>query len=911
MSDKLRSTFPIAVSFTDGEMPSAAKLNGLSSQARQGLSLVEYALGDLWNQSGDSLLATASDVALMIPNMARYVGQPKLVSPRIPYLPNIEWYYHQITSDQATRNQFRLPFPPAAGTTYTWDNGWNATPETNKTDVDAANEWWIDTETGDIFSYDKPTLGDMVKYEPVIAGDLGDSHTFNMIPDPATDSYDFRGVKLQYKNGTDDSEGYYIFLPPRQPLNTNRRVDSSPQDSVHSSPAHSNNFSTSPSTERLFWQDDSVAADTSSNAEHYRYCLPEIITDNWSQASSIPTGLVYLYDPNSTGTIIEGLVFAAENSATPRKYVLVTTGSNLSSWLSTSQGLSAYPTARLQSSSHDAAYYPNNGLRLITIGSDLTKAFSSLLQQYLNHDHGSQGSLVGQPVPHSSLSGLFDVAATGVRLEPPANAFDDHAQYLHRAGYHSRDRFNNGMYGDLLMLSTHSTSNYQNMTQDSRGILFGDPGTEGGALFWDYSELLMTLQTPNISLVTTGFGLRRGTSGNAFLKFEYQTSLTGVDISAPSPLTIRNTSLDFNITAAREMIFIANPNTSDGNVSFKFQPNSGHIEFGQDLSTSSKIYIGERADNTYLVWNPSPEGWIMYVDGDCNNSSCQWSWPGAIEIRSTGYPQLKFYRGSGSYDTRIKNMSLGNIVISRDDKTYDGQDCDLTCNRLWTGRNEDSTYGSSGGSYGPVREMFISPAEFVFFTNSGNGYTSTGLAPDPNDVDDDQYFTVGDPTLKMYSTMGSPYQHPDEFVGVLRRPSSYDYMYAFGFINICAARYVIVGAKMLFRHRIYVGTTPGSAFFAALGWQYVSGSGANVDIEEDLRSANIARGSGAALAVDTWSSYFDVFPIVTSSYYSYIDQDEPGNGKRPWFRLRTVDTAIGNIEWEWRGVAIQYRIYER
>ena len=46
MADKFRKIAPLDITFVDGEQPSAKKLTALSDQSRNGLSLVEYALGD-------------------------------------------------------------------------------------------------------------------------------------------------------------------------------------------------------------------------------------------------------------------------------------------------------------------------------------------------------------------------------------------------------------------------------------------------------------------------------------------------------------------------------------------------------------------------------------------------------------------------------------------------------------------------------------------------------------------------------------------------------------------------------------------------------------------------------------------------------------------------------------------------
>src|SRR5574343_1231291 len=95
MSDKLRTCFPVSVTFSDGELPTGAKLRGLSRQAKNSASIFEYAIGDLWNQSGDALVGQDTTNAVMIPSLARYLGATKNTNPYVPYLPLWNSYTHQ------------------------------------------------------------------------------------------------------------------------------------------------------------------------------------------------------------------------------------------------------------------------------------------------------------------------------------------------------------------------------------------------------------------------------------------------------------------------------------------------------------------------------------------------------------------------------------------------------------------------------------------------------------------------------------------------------------------------------------------------------------------------------------------------------------------------------------------------
>lgn len=488
--DKLRSTFPISVEFTDGELPTAAKLNGVSRQAKNSASILERAIGDLWNQAGDDLLTSdgVSANSIAIPNIARMLGRSHLASPMVPYFSTSvsRKYFYKVKSTEVGYNECILTYPAYNNifATFTW-TGTGAPSDRKATvaEVTATGDWYVNLDTGYVYTFDAIQSDWMLEYVPVISGDIDEDATFNIIPDPDQDpTYGFYGVKIEYANLTDNTEGYRIFLPPRGPL-TREHAHSPQRES--GTPSNSSNYQTSPSSgSLLFWQDDSVAADTSSNAEHYRYLLPKIITDaaGWAQSVDIPYGLCYLYDPNQTGTIIEGVTFAADDQATPRKYVLIAQGTNLDAWLS-SYGSSVYTEANMQSSSHVAARYPSNGLRLITVGTSILHAFNALLKQFMNHDHSTSNSLPTKPVSHSALKGLIPFESP--LFDPSPIDHDDHPQYLIRNTYsQTRGKHGNMMLGDVVISSSESSNNYDNLTADSYKLRLG--GSSGHALYHRY-----------------------------------------------------------------------------------------------------------------------------------------------------------------------------------------------------------------------------------------------------------------------------------------------------------------------------------------------------------------------------------------------------------------------------------------
>jgi hypothetical protein len=489
LSDKFRVLFPIAATFSEGELPADLKLTGIARQAKSGLSLVEFALGDPWNQAGDQMLISPglTTYANMIPNISRYLGATRLTNPMVPALSAIDDYTYSFLLDDSGAFEATLTFPPAAGlsgTDYTWAGTsppTNSQLKANKSDVDATGDWYINTDTGYCYFYDPVNTDWTVAYEPLVDGDA-ETQEFNVIPDPAQESgYNFKSCKIAYTNNVDNSQGYIIYLPPRGPLASARQLNRFPQSSFDATGNSANESGTPDAGDKLFWQDDGFDASTASTyAEHYRYNLPAIMTDNWSQDAQLPTGLLYLWDWSQTGTIIEGVLLKAENATVPRTWLLVAAGSAMDDWVSNYLTAAGYPADALtQRDNHAQTYYPSSGLRLITVGKSITTYLETIQKRLMNHDHSSSSSMPTQPVEHGELNGLFQPTdGTNIQLDPSKWIDDGHVGYLHRWGSHplisERDRFKGGMLGSLFFNSTGSSNDYQNLTSDSNQLVFGD-----------------------------------------------------------------------------------------------------------------------------------------------------------------------------------------------------------------------------------------------------------------------------------------------------------------------------------------------------------------------------------------------------------------------------------------------------
>lgn len=638
MSDKFRSTFPIAIEFAEGELPTHTKLNAIARQAKQGMSILETAVGDIWNQSGDSLLHS-SDVsgnALAIANIGRFLGKAHLVNPLIPWLPAIKRYFYKITGPDVTNgHELVLTFPMlSSGTTFTWTGTTprpTGSPKTSLGLVITSGDWYINRTTGFVYTYDSIQADWILEYEPVVDGDV-ETKNFNVIPDPDTDtSYAFQGVKIEFVNGTDSTDGYRIFLPPRGPLNEKINTRSPQLESLNSL-----NFSTTTTAlNTTFFQSDTVAADTGSNAEHYRYILPEILidADDWAQSVTIPYGSLFLWDSAFSGSVLEGIFFTADDQPTPRNYALVARGTALDSWLG-SYGSSTYTTAMMQSASHSATYYPANGLRIITVGTSLAEHAFTLMTQFLNHDHSSSNSMPSRPVPHTALKNTFNheylsTPATLPRLNPSVWPFDDHPQYLHRGGSGNRDEFSNGMLGSLLMNSTGSATSYTNITSDSHKIVFGTY-PNGHKIYYKTSGNVLAIEG-GLSTNVVNLGLYR-----------YGQTTAEINILSNSVLTTFETNNELRITSTNSDISIEAP-------------------------TSSNIFIGDETTLNALQLGNSTiaitalEGAINYLNSAGSSYTSQLTDIGRTTILANGGIELA---AGGIYSpTELSSITQNDLML--------------------------------------------------------------------------------------------------------------------------------------------------------------------------------------------------------------------------------------------------------
>ena len=304
MVDKLRRTAPLNITFADGEQPVSEKLSAINNQFRASTNVLEKAIGDTWNQSGDSLLRSSP---LQIANIARTIGEQQHMNPDLYSLTENFDFTENIGVRYAGRTEFYLLYQPASPLVHSVSalGAGFASLQATEAAVQATGQYWIDSSTGRVRTYTPVAALDTLTYEV----DTSNWTTNNglvpsVIPDPGQTT--FTSCRISKTGST-----YFIHLPPRRPLSSS---------SWNKYPAlgeqSGNEDSTVPGagvTKKL-WQDGSVAA---LNDAYYRYRLPKEIDDalaGMALGETLPKGMLLLWD-GTANTVIVDAVFKKNSAA--------------------------------------------------------------------------------------------------------------------------------------------------------------------------------------------------------------------------------------------------------------------------------------------------------------------------------------------------------------------------------------------------------------------------------------------------------------------------------------------------------------------------------------------------------------------------------------------------------------------
>lgn len=110
-------------------------------------------------------------------------------------------------------------------------------------------------------------------------------------------------------------------------------------------------------------------------------------------------------------------------------------------------------------------------VKIYVANSNLGKLLEGIYRLFYSHNHGSDG---GNMISHSDLVGLFNNTSE-IKYSVTAKENYDHPQYLNREGYiEAPEVYNNAMLGDLLISSKDDANYYNNLSDDSFKIVFGE-----------------------------------------------------------------------------------------------------------------------------------------------------------------------------------------------------------------------------------------------------------------------------------------------------------------------------------------------------------------------------------------------------------------------------------------------------
>ena len=436
MADKFSNTISSNVSFVDGEIPTAAKLNSVFNILKNSIKKLECAIGDLQDESypyfgTDDTLTQATrsslnvdlgegDKSLQITNIARLIGPSSALNPL--HLSDIEVAESYVTeSIPSGVNSFLVKYPIQSGTVsfsgsdttaFTSQKVSSATMLTN-------GDYYIDNDTGEIFCIKATVSGTTITYQPAntwagFASYSGAS--FNVIPDPS------QSTKC---TATGPVDGKYTI--------------------------------TLPVIERQEFDDTGLT--TSISESHINYgaqlLLPSVL-DGMTADDIIPQGFLYLKDDTDNKIYKDAVYYYSSQSEIKVGNVTLDTANDFS---------------------------------IITVGTNITQSIQHLNLKLWHLRRGLDGY---SALDVSDLSNRVGSANSGKEVYVPSEAPNNYfPQYLHRDGWlTSYDNGNindqNGMRGDLVLLSTTRTSNSRNNLTDSSQKLWFGKYTDGPYIYYHY-----------------------------------------------------------------------------------------------------------------------------------------------------------------------------------------------------------------------------------------------------------------------------------------------------------------------------------------------------------------------------------------------------------------------------------------
>lgn len=408
MADKMKKGITVRTTFVDGETPTGAKLNSITAQLEYALSEVEFAIGDIHDEShpysssatshlsqaygkrntSNTAVVGAATRPLDIANLARIIGPASNLN---PYILTEAGNITEVVPTGV--HQFSLEYPVDGDVSLiTFSDASVFATLVAVGQVSAAGQYSV-SQDGIVSCY-TVTTGGTVTYaiNPQEWGS-GTNHQggrFNVIPDPNQITAGGSGLSAS----APDSQGRITF--------------------------------TLPTVSHQQWTKAGSSSTLTNEDPNYtkQLKLPEVITENYSAGERIPQGFLYLKNV-ATGEFYENATY---------DYISET-------------------SIRVGEADLTDAIARADDFVIVTVGTNLTSAVDDLRRK-ARHSHDRSW---GEPfIEAASISGWTTDAGNSGQFGPSEIPGNYAPQYLHRDGYQGSGidhnvNDKNAMRGPLLM----------------------------------------------------------------------------------------------------------------------------------------------------------------------------------------------------------------------------------------------------------------------------------------------------------------------------------------------------------------------------------------------------------------------------------------------------------------------------
>ena len=442
LDDKLKDLTPLSVYFSQGEAPTAEKLEGMMKQIEEGVEYLENTVGDSFNRTEYS--------KTWLNNIARTLGDLSMLSPRV--LPSYEEEnYMQDLLPGRVEHELDL-IPTGVGSAIiSVSNDASVVIGQFKSSVDLLEnpgDWTIAPallENGNQKNHKKlvthsPAEGNTITFTKVTTGrgSVKEGGNYNLIPTPAQAETAGPFVTIALAN---EATNEYLFTLPVITKDYDKLgniVDARLSNTVDHSVAGRNY--TFPD---YFF--DPAGLDLASDDTGVR---PE---------KKFPLNIMQIYSW-STGEKLEGIVeIYTSPIPSARKYQC---------------------TVKFK---QDVLLDLNDQYMIVVNGTSISDYIQSLSDFALDHSHA--GDDMGRHISHADLLDLrtstTDFANRSTYYGPSSISNNDHSMYLHRNGFTDSDVGGgaNIMRGNLVVgntdLGAAGEHEHYNLNQDSFSLYFG------------------------------------------------------------------------------------------------------------------------------------------------------------------------------------------------------------------------------------------------------------------------------------------------------------------------------------------------------------------------------------------------------------------------------------------------------